>query len=128
MYYYEVSLDYWLSFYYFSSEQLDQIGTNLLGTTWKGVYPLDKIPHVRDGSIIVNTHSSHLGGEHWIAVRIRPNGIKVFDPLGYFYPPMLVNALARMMKPISYNRIQYQNPETRLCGHYCIMWLSSENV
>ena len=87
-----------------------------LGKIFKGVYSLDRLPDLlKPGAYVVNTHTGNLGGEHWIAIDVRPNIIKVFDPLGMYYPSALVSKLERMPIPVEYNNIMYQNPLTTLC-------------
>ena len=92
---------FYLNFNNFSSLEVEKVGSKLLGQHWLGVFTLDKIPILEPGGFIVNTHTSNLPGEHWIAVHINPSEIKVFDPLGYYYPPKLVNTLAQASKPIN---------------------------
>jgi len=65
-----------------------------------------------------------LAGEHWIAVYVDVNEINVFDPLGFYYPTVLVNTLQRMNMRINYNKIRCQNPLTQTCGQYCLLWLT----
>ena len=98
-----------------------------LGNVFRGVYSLDRLPDfLQPGAYVVNSHTSNLPGEHWIAIDVRPNIIRVFDPLGMYYPPALVTKLERMITPVEYNDIMYQNPLTMLCGNYCIEWLVSQ--
>lgn len=115
-------------FYFNSSIQIKQIGTKLLGSEFLGVYPLDKLPFIPvNKAIIVNTHSSNLGGEHWIAVYNKPAKILVFDPLGFYYPNILVSHLSKISKPIVYNKIRYQDPFTTNCGQHCLLWLKYQH-
>lgn len=121
---YEVSHYMKFKFYLISSIQLAHQCQQLLGSKFIGVFPLDKLPSwIPNGGLIVNSQTSNLEGEHWIAVYIHPNVIKVFDPMGLFYPPLLVSKLEKLKRRIEYNRIMYQSPFTETCGHYCILWL-----
>ena len=98
-----------------------------MGNFFKGVYSLDRLPDLlKPGAYVVNTHTGNLGGEHWIAIDVRPDIINVFDPLGMYYPAALVSKLERMPIPVKYNNIMYQNPLTTLCGNYCIAWLNDQ--
>jgi len=96
-----------------------------------GVFPLDKVPHHISKpfpkSFIVNTDTSNLPGKHWLAVSLEPNGIIfVFDPMGYFYPYLLVNHLKKMPhRKIIYNYHCYQKPWQRNCGWHCLAFLKS---
>ncbi len=73
--------------------------------------------------IIVNTHTSTKPGEHWIAIYNDVNEIKVFDPIGIYYPTMLRQKLESMNRKIKYNHEQYQDIWTTTCGSYCLLWL-----
>ena len=107
-----------------SSVQVNKIGKQILGNEFVGVFPLDKIPYLSNNqAIIVNTHSSHLGGEHWIAIYVKPGNIFVFDPMGFYYPALLISKLQTMGKPIVYNKTMFQNPLTQTCGQHCLAWL-----
>ena len=94
-----------------------------------GVYPLDKIPFLPvPGAIVVNTQTSNLGGEHWLAVYNKPDAVYAFDPLGYYYTTILVSKLQAMSKKIVYNRIQYQELFTTTCGQHCLLWLKQQSL
>lgn len=88
-----------------------------------GVYPLDQLPTVTNinSKFIVNTHTSNLPGQHWVAV----NGRCVFDPCGIYYPNRLCNYLYEKNhgQRLCYNRQSFQNPHSTLCGNYCMYWL-----
>lgn len=98
---------------------------------FKGVYPIDKLPNLIDltqgSSIIVNTHTHNLAGEHWIAVYVSVSHVLIFDPLGIFYPRLLVNRLRNIGKPIKFNKVMIQNPRDTSCGHYSLLWLATIN-
>ena len=101
--------------------QVNNIASKLLGSKFIGVYPLNKLPNLlTNGGYIVNTQSSELPGEHWLAFTVDNNQINVFDPYGYYYPSILVNKLHATRKSIIYNRRQYDEIN---CGQLCISWL-----
>ena len=107
-----------------SSIQINEIGTKWLGSDFLGVFPLDKIPYIPENkALIVNTQTSTLSGEHWLAVYNKPENLLVFDPFGFYYPSLLVSTLSRLSKPIIYNRTQYQQWFTTTCGQDCLLWL-----
>lgn len=111
----------------FSTFQIDTILKRELGKNFIGVYPLERLPdYLQNGSYVINTHTSNLNGEHWIAIFIKKDIIRVFDPMGLFYPPLLVQKLEKMYQCIEYNHDKYQNPLTFTCGQYCIEWLKSQ--
>lgn len=92
-----------------------------------GVYPLDKIPqHLEVPScFIINTDTHNLKGRHWLAVSYENGGIAyAFDPLGVYYPQILVDHLHRLpFHKIIYNNKMYQMPWEKTCGRYCLSFL-----
>ena len=95
---------------------------------FRGVYALDKLPdRLYNGGYVINTQTSNLPGEHWIAIYIRPDRINVYNPLGIYYHSILVRKLKRMQQPVFYNNKMDQNPFSFLCGQHCISWLYKQN-
>lgn len=96
-----------------------------------GVFPLDEMPTLSTlqpgQSFVLNTQTHNLPGQHWIAIYNGWEHILVFDPLGYCYPPYLVDRLHELRKPVQYNREMVQNPFTTTCGDHCIAWLMGIN-
>jgi len=115
-------------FIYISTQEILRSGKILLGPQFIGVFPLDEIPFIQPGGFIVNSQSANLPGEHWIAVFVSPTKIEVFDPMGFYYPQLLVSTLERTKLQIYYNTIRYQHPLTTVCGHYCLIWLASKTL
>lgn len=117
---------------YISSLEINRIGKVILGKKFLGVYPLDKIPYMHEGGLVVNTQTSTLAGEHWIAIYNSKNQIKVFDPFGFYYPSILVNRVSAMGnamgKPVEYNKTRYQDPLSTNCGQHCLLWLYTQTV
>ena len=68
--YNEVSFLIVLILLYVSDSEINTIGKSKLGSLWLGVYPIDKIPFLTEGCFVVNTQTSTLPGEHWLAVNI----------------------------------------------------------
>lgn len=98
-----------------------------------GVFPKDKLPPESSGTsctFIVNTDSSNLPGQHWIAVYVRTSkeGF-VFDSFGQS-PPLQVQHWMNI-RGISWtcNMRQVQSHESTLCGAYCIyfIWFATSN-
>jgi len=106
-----------------SSLQINKLGEKLLGSKWIGVFPLNRIPVIRNGGMVINNQSEDLPGEHWIAVYIDDLTVSVFDPLGQVYPALLVSKIMKTRKKIVFNRIMYQDPFSQTCGQHCISWL-----
>ena len=116
---------------------MDSYKVNILGKKYiphfGGVFPLNKLPQAlrAPSNFIVNTDTYSSPGEHWLAVSYQKGGIVyVFDPFGFYYPPLLkmyANKLRRVV-PVIFNRIQYQGLVEQTCGLYCIAWLIAINT
>ena len=109
-----------------SALEIHKSAKKLLGVNWLGVYPIDKIPFLHEGAVIINTQTSTLPGEHWIAISITPMTVKVFDPFGFYYPHLLVKKIHTLNRPVWYNRVQYQNITSKDCGPHCLNWLANQ--
>ena len=114
---------------YNSSVEIYEIGKKLFGNKFKGVYPLEKIPkYLKNGFYVINTQTSNLPGEHWLAIDVRSYEIKVFDSFGFFYPQELLNRVFQTGKQVTFNRIRYQNPFTTSCGQLCLLWFKRQSM
>ena len=113
-----------------TTQDLEKMGKEMIGNMFLGVFPVDKIPPLsciaNHSGFIVNTQSSDLPGQHWIAVKVGMKNIYVFDPLGAAgYPTPLVNYLhSDMKRKVVYNRRGIQHPLEQNCGYHCIRWVS----
>lgn len=93
-----------------------------------GVFPLDRIPHLRRGqhSLIVNTHSSNLPGEHWVAIRTMWDRAFVFDSLGSrLLPPSLCHHLLVYCNVafVYLSDVCVQPANAITCGQHCVYFL-----
>lgn len=87
-----------------------------------GVYAIDEIPY-KVGKLVFNTHTSNLGGEHWIALVIRPNKLIYFDPLNLPLTPMIMKMLTRFQKPLHIIQYSAQSLNSRTCGKHVVFFL-----
>ncbi len=95
-----------------------------------GVYASDRIPGGRiapSTAIVVNTKPHTHGGEHWVAF-YRPTSstvVEYFDSLGR--PPYQhdFQELLRRSNDCTYvyNKYRLQGYDTKVCGHYCLVFL-----
>lgn len=116
------------------SDQLVKFARLLKIKNFIGVFPLNRLPLSlstlpKPFSFIVNTDTSNLPGQHWLAIHFAENGIvQVFDPLATVYPATLTHYLARQKaRRIIFNRVMYQHPSMKTCGHHCLRWLYKHN-
>lgn len=98
---------------------------------FRGVYSRDNLPtkFKKPAAFVVNTDSKSERGEHWIAIFIDKNRLEYFDPLGF--PPLhkLFLKFIRLnsCKRFYYNCKTIQNPESTLCGKYCIAFIKHKS-
>jgi len=91
---------------------------------FKGVYPIDKIPKINNGVIIINTDISTGPGKHWVALSMCKNLCEYFDSFGL---PPLHNELITILnkfKGYLYNTVTLQNVNSSTCGNYCVIYAS----
>lgn len=74
-------------------------------------------------SVVINLDSIHGPGTHWVCYVKRGNLIVYFDSFGNLPPPPELIMYFKN-KPILYNSEQYQQPNTIICGHLCLLFLS----
>ena len=117
----------------FSNELMREGKRHIRG--FLGVFAANELPvkktHLKPFSFTVNTQPANLPGEHWIAVSCETRGIALlFDPLATFYPSSLIQHLNRMgFTKIYFNKIQYQDPSSQICGQLCLEFLKTlENL
>lgn len=109
------------------TDDLDQLGRRMLGTKFRGVFPIDKVPSLTPLSpyAIVNMDHSGLPGSHWIAFAYdwTCNRLVIYDSFGR----PLKDIMPRLKK--IYGRVVTtdEDPEQRLkeenCGQRCLAWL-----
>ena len=92
-----------------------------------GTFPRDGIP-VPDKlpkGYIINTHTSDLPGEHWVAIYIDSRGRgQYFDSYGLF---PLYNEFTEFLNDYctswNYNSRTFQSSNSSTCGLYCIFFI-----
>ena len=111
-----------------NTEELRNILTRLLPSNkvnFLGVFARDQIPSLENieypACFVANTDPESMPGEHWVAFYVKTmHKIDFFDSYG-FHPRVYGFTL-----PItSYNHTQYQSFNSRVCGHFCILYLYS---
>jgi hypothetical protein len=96
--------------------------------TFIGVFPRDLAPPPDRhglGSMIINTHDSHLPGQHWIAVFITKTHVHYHDSYGL--PPDILNILPilRGSRPVTFDTKRLQG-HSDACGYYCLYFILSQ--
>lgn len=102
-------------------------------THFLGVLPCDYLPkdpiRTLPTAVIINTHPSHLPGEHWVAIYINKFGSAFFfDSFGNSpdfirFPVSIIEFLKRNSTRIQYSAKQVQPFMSVTCGHHCVFFL-----
>lgn len=117
-----------------NNHQLNSLLSHLLGDVFGGVWACDQLSQLprhltRPLYFIVNTHPSHMPGEHWLALTLEKNGKSTFfDSYGFqpnlgFYPPSIFSFLKERSSKIMYHDQQLQHILSIVCGQHCVFYL-----
>ena len=88
---------------------------------FRGVYPINRLPPIRNGIYVINTAPDTHPGLHWVALFVTDNSIEYFDSYGGD-PPTALHRWGKRKQWIT-NPIPLQNPLTSVCGQYCLYYL-----
>lgn len=93
---------------------------------FRGVFARDNLPSkpwFRERAIL-NLDSAKGKGTHWVCYMKNGHYVKFFDSAGNKGPP---SDLVKYLKDcrISFVSKRYQDPETYICGHLCLLFLSN---
>lgn len=92
-------------------------------TNFRGVFMRDELPpkpRINECGIL-NLNLSTEDGSHWVAWSKRGKDSLYFDGFGNLQPPNeLISYLGNNIK---YNFESYQNYNTIICGHLCLIFL-----
>ena len=86
---------------------------------FRGVFPSDKIPALKNGAYVINTSPSHEATGHWVAIWKTSNNAEYFDSYGRQPIP----SIKRKLKAYTHNTVALQSPLSAVCGQYCIYYL-----
>lgn len=115
------------------NRQLDHLLHRLLGDIFCGVRASDQLPLLNEfrapAYFIVNTHPSHLPGEHWLSLTLEQDGSATFfDSYGFppdfpHYPSSILEFMESRAEKILYHNRQLQHPLSVVCGQHCVFYL-----
>lgn len=108
---------------------LDEISCN---THFLGVLPCDYLPkaplRILPSMFVINTHTSQLPGEHWVAIYINKNHVGCFyDSFGnkpdhYRFPTMIKDFLNLNTTSVQYSVRRVQDFSSDTCGQHCVFF------
>ena len=114
------------------TNQINRRAKQRLGSAYLGAWPLNRVPiaqfnHRKLQHFIINTQTSNLPGQHWIAVSIHQRRAYIFDSFGQPPPRLLIKALRHggitQRGGIYYNTQQVQTYGTKNCGELALRHL-----
>nr|DAC81256.1 TPA_asm: adenain [Astyanax tetra cavefish adintovirus] len=98
-----------------------------------GVLPCDELPEgvmmQFPALFIVNTHPSHMPGEHWLAICLNDGTSGEFfdsygnSPIYELFPDSIYSFLKKNCVEIKHNSKQVQSFDSVCCGQHCIFFL-----
>ena len=88
---------------------------------FRGVYPINRLPAIRNGIYVINTAPDTHPGLHWVALFVTDSSIEYFDSYGGD-PPTALYRWGKKKQWIK-NPIPLQSPLTSVCGQYCLYYL-----
>ncbi|MDX9924330.1 MAG: hypothetical protein RBS48_06150 [Ignavibacteriaceae bacterium] len=92
-----------------------------------GCYSRDRLPtRLNENESLIINLDGHIGsGTHWTCLYNGPDCCEYFDSFGIVPPEDALKLMRKTAKPMTYTSNEIQNPESILCGYYCIEYLTS---
>lgn len=103
-----------------------ELGREILPSTFHGVVSRDALPmnpSHKELLLIINTDTSNLPGQHWVAFIVRRGVGFYFDPMGYPPPLMVTNWIQYNYDKWSSNMRRVQMANSTNCGYFCLHFL-----
>jgi hypothetical protein len=107
---------------------LNAMGKQYIGSKFKGVYPWDIMPILKNGSYaIINTDDHTKGGVHWVGIYSANNNYYLFDSFGRKPTSILHPFVEKQQKLgkgiVNLNKTGDQAAKQQDCGLRCIAML-----
>ena len=101
--------------------ELRKIGKKLFGTKFKGVFPSDALPVLRNGQCaIMNVDGSKEPGSHWMSLHKHNGKLYGYDSFGRNMNK-LVSKFDRVI--INDTKDKEQGDSESNCGQRCVAWI-----
>ncbi len=108
-----------------TTSDLNLAGKLLLGAKYKGAWPSDKIPKMRNGDMaIVNLDSRRGAGTHWVGVAKEGGKTIVYDSFGRKSSKIIPSIHKRGGKIFDTERDKEQGVKQKNCGQRCLAALA----
>lgn len=104
-----------------SEDQLRKVGHALLGKSFKGVFPVDRLPPLRQGQCcVINLDQSGEPGSHWVAV-YKSQPYCIYDSFGRRSSNILPSLKTIQVVDSDYDAEQKLSEDN--CGQRSLGWL-----
>ena len=112
------------------NQEVHEIGKELLGDKFKGVFPSDRL-EFKPGYYIINSDKSGMPGSHWLGIIIKNKTMYVYDSYAR-KTNKLINHLYDKAKKLKYkivdiNKKSDQKNSSQVCGPISISFLLTYN-
>tara|TARA_R110000822_G_scaffold27046_3_gene81063 strand:+ start:2939 stop:3385 length:447 start_codon:yes stop_codon:yes gene_type:complete len=107
-----------------NTSELNKLSRDLFGTYFAGVYPVDKLPKLKDRqSCIINLDTSNMPGSHWVSVYKQNSVYHIYDSFGRKHTTILPS-LSKLNKTFRDSDLDSEQGVLELnCGQRSIAWL-----
>ena len=91
---------------------------------FNGVYSIDSLPKIKDGTYIINLDKYSDIGTHWVALQVNnSNNVTYFDSFGVKHIPKEIKTFIGN-KNIKTNIFRMQAYDSIMCGYFCIRFIN----
>jgi hypothetical protein len=112
-----------------TNNEVENLGKQLLGNLFVGVYPADSIPNIKsmtNKSVIFNLSKHTEPGSHYIAIFFQKNKILYFDSYGKRLKNKYIRkTLKKFNFPIFYHTRSIQDTNCIFCGLFALAYLKA---
>ena len=110
----------------FSNQFIENVGAELIGSSFYGVFPCDAYPIIKkkNFSIIFNLSKHDEVGSHFIALIKNEKNIYYFDSFGKKCKnSYILKFMKKFNLPILHNGFQVQDRSSSYCGLFCLFFI-----
>ena len=85
---------------------------------FNGVFSIDNLPKIKDGTYVKNLDEYSDIGTHWVALYVQNNNVTYFDSFGVEHMPKEIRTFISN-KNITTNVFRLQTYDSIMCGYFC---------
>jgi hypothetical protein len=105
------------------SDEIERVGKGLFGSDFRGVFPADMVPRMRDGDLaVVNLDKRDMPGSHWISIAKESGKLHVYDSFGRKSTKIIPDLIGKG-KIVDADYDAEQKIKEDNCGQRSLSWL-----